>query len=135
MTTLREETLRRYGVEVALKARLQTQAAVDAEINRQARSWAENFDGHSMVVLGRALNYYDAAPDLANIKARVMFVLSRTDALFPPTLADTVMPALKAAGVDARYVEIDSPHGHLASGVDAAKWAPALAAFIAELAG
>jgi homoserine O-acetyltransferase len=87
------------------------------------------------VVLGRALNYYDAEPDLAKIKARVMYVLSRTDALFPPTLAASVMPALKAAGVDARYVEIDSAHGHLGSGADAAKWAPALAAFIAELAG
>ena len=133
MTKLREETLRRYGVEVGLKARLPDQAAVDAEINRQARSWAENFDGHSMVVLGRALNYFDAAPDLGKIKARVLFVLSRTDALFPPALAQTIMPALKAAGVEARYFEIDSPHGHLASGADAAKWAPALAAFLGEL--
>ncbi len=133
MTALREETLRRYGVEAGLKARLPDQAAVDAEINRQARAWAAAFDGHSMVVLGRALNHYDAEPDLAKIKARVMYVLSRTDALFPPTLAASVMPALKAAGVDARYVEIDTPHGHLGSGADAAKWAPALAAFIAEL--
>ena len=40
---------------------------------------------------------------------------------------------LKAAGVDADYFEIDSENGHLASGVDADKWAPALRAFMAEL--
>ena len=60
-------------------------------------------------------------------------MLSRTDRLFPPSLRDEVMPALAAAGVDARYAEIDSEHGHLASGTDAAKWAPALKAFIEGL--
>jgi homoserine O-acetyltransferase len=86
------------------------------------------------VVLGRALNFYDAKPDLGKITAPVMYVLSRTDALFPPSLAETVMPALKAADVKAKYVEIDSAHGYFGSGADAAKWAPALAAFLAELA-
>jgi homoserine acetyltransferase len=84
---------------------------------------------------GRAITEFDATPDLAKITARVMYVLSRTDALHPPKDAETAMPALAAAGVDARYVEIDSPHGHHASGADAAKRARALAAFIAELAG
>ena len=42
---------------------------------------------------------------------------------------------LDAAGVDARYFEIDSELGHLASGLDGDKWAPALKAFMAELMG
>jgi homoserine O-acetyltransferase/O-succinyltransferase len=40
---------------------------------------------------------------------------------------------LKAAGVDARYYEIDSELGHLASGLDGDKWSPALRSFMAEL--
>ena len=36
------------------------------------------------------------------------------------------MQALKAAGVDARYFALDSDLGHLASGHDGEKWAPAL---------
>jgi homoserine O-acetyltransferase len=40
------------------------------------------------------------------------------------------MPALAAAGVRATYAEIDSADGHLASGTEAAKWAPALKVFI-----
>jgi homoserine O-acetyltransferase len=63
----------------------------------------------------------------------VLYVLSRTDVLFPPTLAPGVMAGLRGAGVDASYVEIDSEHGHLASGADAGKWAPALRAFIFKL--
>jgi len=35
--------------------------------------------------------------------------------------------------VDATYVEIDGDFGHMASGRDAAKWAPALQAFLAQL--
>jgi homoserine acetyltransferase len=64
---------------------------------------------------------------------KVLYVLSRSDVLFPPSRAPEVLAALRDAGVDARYVEIDSEYGHLASGADAAKWAPALRSFIREL--
>ena len=63
----------------------------------------------------------------------LLYVLSRTDGLFPPGLAPGVMDALRKAGVDASYFEIDSDKGHLASGADAAKWAPALRDFMARL--
>jgi homoserine O-acetyltransferase len=43
------------------------------------------------------------------------------------------MPALAAAGVDARYFEIDSEMGHLASGPEHAKWSPVLREFLAPL--
>lgn len=134
MVAQREATLRRYGVEEGLRARLPGEAAVQAEINRQAREWALAFDAHSLLVLGRAIDHYDVWADLGRIRARVLYVLSRTDALFPPTLARTVMPALAAAGVDARYFEIDTPHGHFGSDLDVALWAPTLATFLAELA-
>ena len=134
MTTLREETLRRYGVEQGLRARLgDDEAAVRCEITRQARQWAQAFDAHSLLVLGRAMNRYDLTAELGRIRARVLYVLSRTDTLFPPALAHTVLPALAAAGVDARYCEIDTPHGHFGSDLDVAQWAPVLGAFLAEL--
>jgi len=63
----------------------------------------------------------------------VLYVLSRTDVLFPPSIAPGVMARLAAVGVDATYVEIDSDFGHLASGADAAKWTPALRAFLGRL--
>ncbi len=132
MTAIREKTLRNYGIENELAAAFPGAAERDREISRIARGWAEEFDAHSLLALGRAANAYDATPDLAKIKARVLYVLSSTDAVFPPSLRHTVMPALASAGVTARYHEIDSPHGHLASGTDAAKWADALRTFLAE---
>jgi homoserine O-acetyltransferase len=133
MTAIREETLRRYGADEALAARFPDKAARDGEIARQARTWAEAFDGHSLVVLARAMTWFDATPDLGKIAAPVLYVLSRTDSIFPPKLAEEVMPALASAGVTARYVEIDSEKGHIASGADAAMWAAELRRFMDEV--
>ena len=47
--------------------------------------------------------------------------------------ASRVVNNLAAAGVDARYVEIDTDFGHSASGREWAKWAPALREFPASL--
>lgn len=130
MSRLREQTLRRYGADQGLRAEGLTEALVAAEITRQALEWASVFDPNSLLALGRAINLYDVRSELGRIKARVLYVLSRTDALFPPSLAQSVMPALAAAGIDARYFEIDTEHGHLGSDVDVAKWAPVLAEFL-----
>ena len=91
------------------------------------------FDAHSLMVLGRAASRLDATPLILDFKAKVLYVLSRTDVLFPPSLAPGLMAQFAAAGVDASYFEIDSDHGHLAAGTDAAKWAPTLKAFMAKL--
>ena len=132
MTAIREETLRRYGAEEEL-AGLGSKAAIAAEITKRAQAWAGAFDAHSLMVLGRAASLLDATPLIPNFKAKVLYVLSRTDLLFPPSLAPGLMAQFAAAGVDAQYFEIDSDHGHLAAGTDAAKWAPTLKAFMATL--
>ena len=119
---LRVETLRGYGM-----------AASDAEVERVAAVWAREFDANSLLILGRAMEAFDVTPDLRRIRVPLLYVLSRTDALFPPSLAPEVMDLLQKAGVAARYFEIDSDKGHLASGADAAKWAPALREFMARL--
>ena len=98
-----------------------------------ARIWAEGFDANSLLALGGAMMRFDPRPKHASIRSKVLFVLSRTDAHFPPSIAPGVMAAVEEAGVDARYFEIDSEHGHLASGLDAAKWEPILRHFLAEL--
>jgi len=135
LTRMRVATLKFYGIEAQLAAQYPDAAAREAAIVKQAEPWAQNFDANSMVVLRRALETFDTTPQFAKIKAKVLYVISRTDNLFPPSIAPGHMQALKAAGVDARYFEIDSELGHLASGLDGDKWAPALKAFMAELMG
>ena len=122
LLALRVETLKRYGMN-----------ASEAEITRLASVWAKEFDANSLLILGRAMEAYDVTPELQRIRVPLLYVLSRTDELFPPSLAPDVMGALRAAGVNASYFEIDSDRGHLASGADAAKWAPALREFMARL--
>ncbi|MFO1024623.1 MAG: alpha/beta fold hydrolase [Acetobacteraceae bacterium] len=130
LTRLRIDTLTRYGLRDSLA---ETHADPDAELRRIAASWADVFDANSLFILGHAMAAYDVTREYNRIRVPVLFVLSRTDALFPPSLAPVVMDGLRKAGVDATYFEIDSDHGHLASGADAAKWAPALRAFMAKL--
>jgi homoserine O-acetyltransferase/O-succinyltransferase len=132
---MRAGTLRTFGIDAVLAARVPDPVQKDAQIAELARAWAQTFDANSMVILMRAAERFDLRADLARIAARVLFVLSSTDRLFPPTLAPEVMDALRDAGVRASYHEIASRHGHFASGVDAAQWAPCLRAFIDELAG
>jgi homoserine O-acetyltransferase len=68
--------------------------------------------------------------DFAKIKARVLYVLCRTDRLFPPSISPGVMSALGDARVDVRYFEIDSKLGHSASGPEHGKWSPVLREFL-----
>ncbi len=133
LTRLRIDTLTRYGMADSLAERLPDPAERDAALHRVAAAWADVFDANSLFILGRAMETYNVAAAFGRIRVPVLYVLSRTDALFPPSLAPGVMAELRAAGVEAEYFEIDSIHGHLASGADADKWAPVLRRFIAML--
>src|SRR5579875_2936727 len=133
LTEMRIETLKNYGIAAQLAARYPDAAAREAAIRAQAEEWARVFDANSLVILRRATIGFDTVREFGRIRARVLYVLCRTDTLFPPALAAEVMPALAAAGVEARYFEIDSEMGHLASGPEHAKWSPVLREFLAPL--
>ena len=133
MTELRVNTLKRYGQNEILAVSVPSPADREDRIRAMAEQWARQFDPNSMVALRKAAVRFDAERDFRKIRARVLYVLSRTDKLFPPSIAPDVMDKLKAAGVDATHVVIDSDFGHSASGADWAKWAPALQAFLQKL--
>jgi homoserine O-acetyltransferase len=133
LVKMRVQTLKFYGIEAQLGATAPDAAQREAAILRLAEDWARVFDANAMVVLRRALEGFDTTASFDRIRAKVLYVLSRTDKLFPPSIAPGVMQQLERARVDARYHELDSEFGHLATGVDAVKWAPVLGAFMAEL--
>ncbi len=134
MAALRERTMRVYGADEYLRARYPDEAQRGEAIRRQARSWGEAFDPNAMIALAGAAERYDVTGLLHRITAPVLYVLSRTDQVFPPSLAPEAMRAFAAAGVRATYFEIDSDHGHHAAGSDSAKWAPVLGRFVNEVA-
>jgi homoserine O-acetyltransferase len=133
LTDIRVETLKRYGIETALAPRYTDPAAREAAIREQAANWAGKWDANSLIILRRALLGFDTRPDFARIKAKVLYILCRTDALFPPKIAPDVIKALTAAGVEACYFELDSDLGHSSSGPEHAKWSRVLRQFLAPL--
>ncbi len=127
----RVETLRGYGVDRALLDQLGSEEAATAELEDRGRKWAAQFDANALIVLRKAAVRFNAWDSAADTRAPVLYVLSNTDKRFPAgELAEPTMAHLKASGVDASYVEIDSPYGHLAPTEDWQKWAGALEAFL-----
>ncbi|QWG13199.1 alpha/beta fold hydrolase [Bradyrhizobium sediminis] len=130
MTQIRIATLKNYGIETRLRDTMSDPQAIEAAIRDESARWATGFDANSLIILAKALRGFDVTAQFGSIKAKMLYVLSRTDKLFPPELAPGVMQALKAAGVDADYFLLDSEYGHSASGLDAHKWAPRLREFM-----
>jgi homoserine O-acetyltransferase len=133
VTQIRIATLKTYGIETRLRDTMSDPAAIEAAIRGEASAWAEGFDANSLIILAKALRGFDVTTQFGRIKSKVLYVLSRTDKLFPPELAPGVMQGLKAAGVDADYFLLDSDYGHSASGRDAHLWAPRLKQFMEGL--
>ena len=133
MIDIRAATLKIYGIEARLKQSMSDPKEIEAAIRKEATEWAKAFDANSLIILANALRGFDVTPRFSEIKAKVLFVLSRTDQLFPPEIAPEVMKGLNDAGVDADYFLLDSDFGHSASGLDAHKWAPRLRAFMESL--
>lgn len=133
MTRLRMDTLRLYGTETQLAAAFPDPAAREAELLRMAEAWARGFDANALIVLRRASLRFDVEPQFTCIKARVLYVLSRTDRIFPPSLFPRVMPLLAAAGVSAESFEIDTDRGHACGAEAAPLWAPVLRRFMDSL--
>jgi homoserine O-acetyltransferase len=133
LTRLHINTLKRYGIEAVLATNYPDPEQRAACLHKLAEAWARKFDAQSLVVLRKASVRFDAKGDFAQLQAKVLYVLSCTNKLFPPTIAPAVLEKLRTAGVEAIYVKIDSDFGHLANGRDAAKWAPALQACLARL--
>ena len=132
MATMRIATLKRYGIEADLVEAFPDPAARAAEIERLAAEWAAVFDPNALLALTRACDRFDVRARLRHMRAPLLYVNSRTDVGFPPELAAEVMPLFAAAGIRARYIDLDSDKGHLASGADAAPWSDELARFLLE---
>jgi len=130
MIAIRSATLKTYGIEARLGDTMSDPAEIEAAIRDEAAQWARVFDANSLIILAKALRGFDVTAQFDRIKCKILYVLSRTDRLFPPELAPGVMQGFAAAGVDADYFLLDSEYGHSASGRDAHKWAPRLRMFM-----
>ena len=127
---IRIKTLERYGVPAWLTAQLQDTEKVHAALNNMADHWANRFDANAMLALRSAINRFDVRDRLASCQAELMYVLCRTDGLFPPQIAQETMTRWPAEPNRAIYVEIDSEYGHFASSLDWHRWSDPLQKFL-----
>jgi homoserine O-acetyltransferase len=128
---LRLDTLRRYGVERHALDHLGSAAAAAKRVAELASQWAREFDANALIALRKANLRFDATPMVGAIRAPLLYVLSRTDVLYPPSLASATIALLRDAGVAAAYVEIDSEYGHFAPTAEWRTWGGALGEFLA----
>jgi len=122
LVQLRLDTLRTYSMNVYLRERGLSAAAVEAELHDLARRWAQGFHPWCLASLGQAIQHYDVARQLHRIRARVLLALCANDAIFPSEQGPGTERRLREAGVDARFFDIPSRYGHLASGLDWQLW-------------
>ena len=129
---IRAETLTRYGFMAFLGDTVTDPNRRRQILDERASTWAGEFDANALIALRDAANRFDVGARLDAIKAPLLYVLSRSDALFPPSLAPSIMAGLEDAGVDASYFEIDSDYGHMGPTLSWPEWAPRLRAFLDE---
>lgn len=134
LAEIRFDTLSNYGQNEILAETIADPEKRKAAMRANAEAWAENYDGHSMVALRRAIGSFDITGEYDKLKGtKVLYVNSKSDKLFDIALCPGYVTDMRKAGVDVTYVELPSNKGHMASHADSALWAPILAAFMKSL--
>jgi hypothetical protein len=77
---------------------------------------------NSLIVLRKAAIQFDIRTMISNIRVPLLYVLSRTDKVFPTSIALKTMEMFKKFAIDACLFEIDSDNVHRAPSVDWFKW-------------
>lgn len=85
----------------------------------QGDALIKRFDANSYLYISRAMDLYDVSEDYGSLEAalrrirnKALFIGIRSDFLFPAARVRWLAEQAQGAGVDATYVELDSPHGH-----------------------
>ncbi len=92
---------------------------VENYLYHQGETLAQRFDANSYLYLSRAMDLYDVSEGYASlehalrrVRSKLLCVGIRSDFLFPPAHVRWLADKVCASGGDAKYVELDSPHGH-----------------------
>jgi homoserine O-acetyltransferase/O-succinyltransferase len=92
--------------------------AVQAAVDREARSAAKNFDANSWIYIAHALNLFQTGHEfnvrdgLAKIRAKVLFIPSKSDLLMFPDFSKTAQTLMKSMGKDVDLFELEGDGGH-----------------------
>ncbi len=92
---------------------------VEGYLYYQGQSLVKRFDANSYLYISRAMDLYDISEGypsiedaLSRIRSKALFIGIRSDFLFPAARVRWLADQVRAAGSNAIYAELDSPHGH-----------------------
>jgi homoserine O-acetyltransferase len=119
-------------------AALENRYDIAGYLDYQGGKLVARFDANSYLVISKAmdtfelgLGYASEEQALRRIRAKILLVGISSDWLFPATDVVALGARLRAAGVDSRYVELVSEHGHDGFLADTQLLAPLLSAALA----
>ncbi|MDI3280161.1 MAG: homoserine O-acetyltransferase [Bacillota bacterium] len=97
----------------------QGQFEVESYLHYQGQKLVRRFDANSYLYLTRAMDLFDLGlgrggyeEALKHIQARTLVVGISSDILYPAALERELVEDLRRVGVEAEYVELQSPFGH-----------------------
>ncbi len=110
---------------------------IENYLHYQGTRFVERFDANSYLYLTKAMDFFDLAEGCATLEegaariaCKALFVSFRSDWLFSPRETAELVDALRAAGRDVEYHEIESAYGHDAFLVEYPKYAYLIARFL-----
>ncbi len=115
---------------------------VESYLEGHARRFVRRFDPNSYLYLSRSMDWFDIGESchdsteagLATLRLeRALAIGVQTDILFPLQQQQQIADGLRAGGVDAAFLPLESPQGHDAFLVDIGRFAPAIGGFLSAL--
>jgi len=113
---------------------------VERYLEHHGDKLARRFDANSYLLLTKAMDLHDlgrgrGGPDAAVARIRVptLTLGVSSDTLYPTYQQQDLTRRLARSGIDARYVEIDSPHGHDAFLIETEQVSAAVGPFLDAL--
>jgi len=92
---------------------------VEGYLYHQGEALVRRFDANSYLYISRAMDLYDVSEGypsleaaLSRLRSKALFIGIRSDFLFPAARVRWLADQVRAAGGEAIYAELDSPHGH-----------------------
>ena len=130
MQAIRLQTLKSFQVGTWLANQGMNKVQIEEHLVLMASNWARDFDANSLVTLREMINRFDVREQLHKVQAQLLYVLARTDALFPPSIANETLDRMTHNRPE--FLELDSDYGHFAGGLDHQRWASVLTQFLGQ---
>lgn len=116
----------------AFEYTLSPEFQVESYLNYQGEKFTKRFDANSLIVLTRAIDYYERS-SLEGSRSKYLITSFTTDWLYPTSQSIFLEEMAKRAGCEVERFEIDLPFGHDAFLLDGEQQAYRLSRFLAGL--